>query len=420
MDDSLRQYAELFREHGSQIENGCPEAMNERRGAAFRALEKIRLPESDSENYEFTDLASILRPDYGVPLVPADTPRPAGPGRDYPAGVFAGSIREFASQHPEILTKYYGSLASVNNPVVALNTLLAQDGFVLYIPCGVRVERAIQIVNRMDSDRAVISPRRLLVILEEGAEAKLLNCDHTDTPDSESLALCVTEIYLAKGASFDYYELEESAEKSKRLSALHLRQEEGSRAVIDSMTLFNGFTRNEFYCDLAGEQASLRLLGMGICDRNRKLSVYSHINHGVPHCHSDELFRMSADDMARCSFTGRIHVAQGAMGTEAYQASRNLVSGNEAVIKARPELEIYNDDVKCSHGCAIGQLDELQMFYMRTRGLPEATARLLLRQAFMADIVDAIAIPSLRDRLHILVERRFAGLDASCNCDVRN
>ncbi len=318
-----------------------------------------------------------------------------------------------------MLREYYGKLASLDNPIVALNTLLVQDGFILYVPAGVKVEKPIQIVNRMASGQPVLSPRRLIVIMGEDAEARLLSCDHTERMDSESLSLGVTELFIGRNARFDYYDLEESAEKSKRLSAIYMRQEEHSHTTLDCMTLFNGFTRNEFYCDMAGEHSGLGLYGMGICDRSRRLSVYSHINHGVARCHSNELFKIAADEQARCAFTGRIHVAKGAVETEAYQASRNLISGNEAVVKARPELEIYNDDVKCSHGCAVGQLDEQQMFYMRTRGIPESKARLLLRQAFMADIIDVISIPSLRDRLHILVERRFAGQNASCSCDVK-
>ena len=184
--------------------------------------------------------------------------------------------------------------------------------------------------------------------------------------------------------------------------------------VIDGITLYNGTTRNEYYCRFEGENASLRLLGMGIEDECRKVSTYSRIDHAVPRCHSDELFKFSIDEEARGAFTGRIYVAEGAVKTEAYQSNRNLVGSDTARMESKPELEIYNDDVKCSHGSAIGQLDPLQMFYMRTRGIDEPTALLLLKQAFMADIIDGVRVEALRDRLHLLVERRFAGAASAC------
>ncbi len=195
---------------------------------------------------------------------------------------------------------------------------------------------------------------------------------------------------------------------------MYVSQKASSQVNIDGITLFNGTTRNEYYCRFEGEDARLRLYGMGIEDRQRVLSTYTKIDHAVPRCMSDELFKFTVDDQAIGAFTGRIHVATGAVKTEAYQANRNLVGEGGAKMYSKPQLEIYNDDVKCSHGCAIGQLDPLQVFYMRTRGLTEANARLLLRQAFMADVIAAIDVPSLRDRLHILTERRFAGLGSAC------
>ena len=298
--------------------------------------------------------------------------------------------------------------------MVALDTLLAQDGFYLRIKKGVKTDKPLQLVNILQNGMPLMAIRRMLIIIEEGAEAKLLVCDHTQNPEIDFLTLETVEIFVAENASFDFYNLEESTIGTHRISSLYLRQEADSRVVIDGITLYNGVTRNEYFCRFEGENASLRLLGMGIEDENRSLSTYSRIDHAVAHCHSDELFKYSVDDNARGAFTGRIYVAEGAVKTEAYQSNRNLVGSETARMESRPELEIYNDDVKCSHGSATGQLDPLQMFYMRTRGLDEATARLLLKQAFMADIIDGVRVEALRDRLHLLVERRFAGASSAC------
>lgn len=438
---ALTQYLDLYRQHRDIIDSHSAEAINRHREDAFRILESASLPKPGSDNYENTDLEALLAPDYGLNIAkldidvnPAatfhcDVPRIssnpflmvndtfAASPKSYealPEGIEVGSLRDFASQDQETFRKYYGKAADLKNPMVALDTLLAQDGFYLRIKKGVKTDKPLQLVNILQNGMPLMAIRRMLIIIEEGAEAKLLVCDHTQNPEIDFLTLETVEIFVAKNASFDFYNLEESTIGTHRISSLYLRQEADSKVVIDGITLYNGVTRNEYFCRFEGENASLRLLGMGIEDENRSLSTYSRIDHAVAHCHSDELFKYSVDDNARGAFTGRIYVAEGAVKTEAYQSNRNLVGSETARMESRPELEIYNDDVKCSHGSATGQLDPLQMFYMRTRGLDEATARLLLKQAFMADIIDGVRVEALRDRLHLLVERRFAGASSAC------
>ncbi len=209
-------------------------------------------------------------------------------------------------------------------------------------------------------------------------------------------------MWVGRDAVLDYYDLEESTEKTSRLSSLYLRQEEGSHVLIDGITLYNGDTRNEYYCRLEGSHADLKLLGMGIEDYSRHLDSYSRIDHIAGDCHTDELFKYVVDDEAVGAFAGLIYVKPGADKTEAYQSNRNIVGSDRARMFSKPQLEIYDDDVKCSHGTAIGQLDEMQVFYMQTRGIPEETAKLLLKQAFMADVIDGVRLPWLKERLQSL------------------
>ena len=255
--------------------------------------------------------------------------------------------------------------------------------------------------------------------MEEDSEAKVLFCDHTQTSDVDFCSLQVVEIYAGARSRLDFYDLEESTRRTSRLSSLWLRQEADSEVLLDSMTLFNGTTRNEFFTRFAGRHARLRMLGMGIEDDSRRLDTYSRISHDVPVCTTDELFKYTVDDEAMGAFSGLIYVAEGASKTEAFQSNRNLVGSESATMHSKPQLEIYNDDVKCSHGTAIGQLDEKQLFYMMTRGISEAQARFMLKQAFMSDVIDGISLPPLRDRLKLMVERRFAGEKAACaSCPV--
>lgn len=438
---ALKQYLDLFDKHHDLIDGNGAAPLNALRPAALQMLKDMKLPKEGADNYENCDLGEMFAPDYGLNIAKLDidvNPQAtfrcdvpmlstslfmlvndtfaatAGAFESIPEGLEVGSLRKFAADHPGQIAEYYGKLADLKNPIVALNTLLAQDGFYLRVKKGVKVEKPIQLVNILENGMPLMAVRRLLIIVEDDAEATLLVCDHTQNPDLKFLSLETVEIHVGNNASFDYYNLEESTEKTSRVSALYLCQDAGSHVSIDGLTLFNGTTRNEYYTSFNGEDAELHLYGMGIEDAHRKVSTYSRIDHSSPRCASNELFKFTLDDEAKGAFTGRIYVAPGAVKTEAYQSNRNLVGSNEAQMTSRPELEIYNDDVKCSHGTAIGQLDEMQMFYMRTRGLDEATARLLLKQAFMADIIDRIRVEALRDRLRLMTERRFAGESSAC------
>lgn len=440
---ALKQYIDLYHQVKERIDAHSAPALNALRPQAADILASVTLPKQGADNYENCDLKEMLGPDYGINIddvninvKPENTFRCDMPMTgnspilslndrtlipdnfpEMPEGVLVGSLRSIAREHPGLVEKYYGRLADLGNPVVALDTMLARDGFMLYVPKNVTLENPLQLINILGATQPLMAVRRVLIVLEDNAKAKLLVCDHTQREEVNFLSLQTVELYVGKNAELHYYDLEESSQRTSRISSLYLRQEADSRVVIDGMTLFNGVTRNEYYCDFAGENADLKLYGMAIEDRQRKVSTYSRINHDVPNCISNELFKMSADGESRCAFTGRIIVRPGSVKTEAYQACRNLLAADTARIEARPELEIYNDDVKCSHGCAIGQLDETQVFYMRSRGIPEPQARLLLRQAFMADVIDLVDIPGLRDRLHLLVEKRFAGAEAACsNC----
>lgn len=439
--DSLRQYIELYKQHTALIDRNSAAPLNALRSRACAILESKPLPPYGSENYETTDLNRLLEPDFGlniaklnldvnpaasfrcdVPrlaanlfIVANDTPiETSSSYTDMPEGVEIGSLREFARRKPEEIADFYGTIADLENPIVALNTLLAQDGIYMRVRKGVRLERPIQIVNILNNMMPLMAVRRMLIIMEEESAASMLICDHTQIPDIDLASLETIEIVAGKNASLNFYTLEESSETTSRLSALYLRQWEGSKVTIDSVTLLNGYTRNEYYCRFVEKNASLRLLGMGIEDMKRNLSTYSRVEHNAPDCHTEELFKYVVDDEASGAFTGMIYVAPGAEKTEAYQSNRNLVGSDKASMFSKPQLEIYNDDVKCSHGAATGQLDETQIFYMRSRGLSLQKARLLLKQAFMADIIDAVELPVLRERLHTLVERRFAGEHTSC------
>ncbi|MDE6143905.1 MAG: Fe-S cluster assembly protein SufD, partial [Muribaculaceae bacterium] len=262
---ALRQYIELYGGHASMVDANSAGVLNARRSEALKALENMALPSAGSENYEVTDLEKLLSPDYGINIArvnidvnPAATFHCGVPNlstslflqvndiyaesenarEGLPEGVYVGSLREFASLYPETASSYYGELADIGNPIVALNTLFAQDGIAVWVRKGVRVEKPLQIVNILQNGMPLMAVRRVLVILEEGAEVKILSCDHTQNPDQDFLSLQVFELWAGKDSVLDYYDLEESTERTSRLSALYLSQGEGSNVMVDGITLY--------------------------------------------------------------------------------------------------------------------------------------------------------------------------------------
>ena len=461
-----KQYIELYNAQRSLIDANSAPALNAYRAEAADVLAKAGLQRP--KDFTQVDPEEALSYDYALNLARHEVPTDKSDlftcavpelstdvhflvneqyvgGKSRADGIFAGSLCQFAIEHPELIEQYYNKLAMNQEPQydiraehtsvtahrplgeAALNTLLAQDGFVLYVPAGVQVEKPLQLISLMRSVDDLMACQRLLVILEEGAKVSLLTCDHASllpkdgqsaSADSveypKQLCLQVTEVFVGKHATLDLYALEEHNDQVTRLGAIYVEQQEGSNAAIGQYALTAGQTRNRIYVDLKGEHAETNLYGMVIADHEQKVDNITYIRHRVPNCSSNELFKYVLDDAARGSFIGRILVQQGADKTDAHQTNRNLSLTKDTRMSARPELEIYADDVKCSHGTTVGQLDQNALFYMRTRGIPEAEARMLLMFAFMGDVIDGIRIEPLKDRLKHLVEKRFRGELTQC------
>ena len=440
--DSLAQYIDLYKQHSALVNQGSCDVMNRLRPEALNILENTVLPKKGSENYETIDLQEVLSPDFGINLarvdidVNAQAPfkcgvpnmtsamfffrndlyaETANSRENLPEGLYINSLKHFCDEYPLLGEKYYGKISDIRNPLVALNSLLAQDGIVIWVKENVKVEKPIQIVGILENGMPLMAIRRILIIAEKNAEIKLLICDHTQTDNVKLLNLVTTEIVAEENASVEICEMEESSEKTSRLASAYFRQGKDSKVSATGITLYNGVTRNEYYGNFTGENAFLQLSGMAIEDCCRQIDIYSLVEHTFPSCQTDELFKYVIDDDAVGAFSGLIKVQKGASKTEAYQNNRNIIGNDSARVYSKPTLEIYDDDVKCSHGTAIGQLDEKQIFYMLTRGLSEEQARFLLKQAFMADVIDRISMHDFRMRLHSLVEKRFAGGGRNCS-----
>lgn len=442
MSETELQYIDVFITSNDLLKAPASNLLNAHREDAFMHFSDIGFPAFGSENYKYTNVAQAFALNWGLNInrldfrvnpyevFSCDVPNLSTslyfmvndkfynkelPKAKLPEGVFVGGLNEFATLYPEIAAKYYAKSASCQqDDLVAFNTMMVQDGFVLYVPDDVVIERPVQLVNILRSDVDLLMNRRLLIIIGKRAQAKLLVCDHTMDDNVKFLATQVVEIFAEESSYVDFYELEETSALTTRFASVHVEQAASSNVLINGITLNNGLTRNNYYVNLNGQHAETSLCGMAISDKEQQLDTYSHIHHAAPGCHSNELFKYVLNDRAVGVFSGRILVAKDAQKTVAYQTNRNLCATSEARMYSKPQLEIYADDVKCSHGMTTGQLDENALFYMRSRGISETEARMLLMVAFTADVISSVRLDALRDRLHQLVEKRFRGELAKC------
>lgn len=439
---AIKQYIELYEANKAAIDNGSAGVLNAMRPAAFDALAGRELPDEHVEDFEKTSVDAMFAPDYGmnfnrlalscdiaaafkcgVPnvstllgvvvndrFVPASTL-----GANMPAGVRVMSLAEAARLYPAEVERYYGRVASLDSPGTALNTLLAQDGVYIHVDRGVHVSRPVQIVTLDAAPVPMLTARRMLVVAEDDAQVSVLLCDHSMNPAVKKLTSQVVEVVAGRNSRIDLCDIEETDALNSRYSQMYVSQQAGSNLSVGGMTLSCGQTRNEYDIRITGPGCECHLNGMAIGTDRQHVDNCSNVMHEAGGSKSRQLFKYVLDGQSTGAFEGSIEVAHGAALTEAYQSDRNILASKESRMHSKPRLLIYNDDVKCSHGATTGQLDERALFYMQSRGIPREEARMLLMQAFMAEVVDTVRVDSVRDRLRHLVERRLAGQPASCS-----
>jgi len=431
MMNSEQQYIDLYGQCREMICQHSSEVMNARRDEAFERFKANGFPTRKVERYKYTDMQQLFAPDYGlnlnrleIPVNPYDAFRcdvpnlstslyfvvndafysKVLPKSQLPEGVIVGSLRE----HADKVAHLYGRLADTADAVTALNTMLAQDGLLVYVPDNTVIDRTIQVINILRSDVDLMVNRRVLIVMGRHAEAKFLFCDHA-ADDRRFLATQVIEAFVGDEASLDLYCLEETHAKNTRVSNVYIDQQRGSRVNHNVITLHNGTTRNMLNLNLNGEGAECYCSGCVIADKQQHVDNNTLITHHAAHCQSDELYKYVLDEQAVGAFAGKVYVAPGAQKTSSQMTNQNLCATRETRMFTQPMLEIYADDVKCAHGSTVGQLNDAALFYMQQRGIPQHEARLLLQFAFINEVVDKMKLQPLRDRLHYLVEKRFRG-----------
>lgn len=326
-----------------------------------------------------------------------------------PDGVIFGSLHEALRSYPQLFDKYVQSLQSATyNTLTALNIASLPDGLFLYVPDNIHCHMPFQLVNLIDHHSNLFVQTTNIIILGKNSHLTLLHCDDS-LQDHSTVMNSVSEFFICEQASLHIYKLQNKNLQTALLNTNIFHLSGNSQLHLLNVTFNAGIIRNEMIVNLNEPGAHANVMGLYLIDKTQQIDNVIFINHNAPECESNQTFKGILDDSARAMFTGKIFVKRHASKTNAYQSSRHLLLTNEASAFSRPFLEIYNDDVRCTHGSTTGHLDPEALFYLRQRGICEKNARLLLMYAFADEIIRHIQLPDLKHRTENMVHRRLRG-----------
>jgi Fe-S cluster assembly protein SufD len=439
------QLTALFEQNRKLLNQDSSPLLNRMREVSFKRFIQAGIPDFKNEDYKYTNLKPAFQKSYRQELV-----RESGminlnevfkcnvpeldahlvflvngwfysgnqPGSELPEGVVLGSLDQIANERPELLERFLNRQAGLSNdPMVALNSAFAKDGFFLLIPKGVVFEKPVQIINLLSSGDNLMVTQRNLIIAESGSQAKVLVCDHTLTTTS-FLFNSVTEVFIGDDALVDVYTIQNHHNQSTTINSAFFKLQRNSNLVTGTVSLHGGLIRNNLKVTFSGEHAEANVNGISYTDKKQHVDNYTLIEHASPNCLSNQIYKNILDDESTGAFSGRIHVARDAQQTNAFQRNNNVLLSDKARMQTKPQLIIDADDVKCSHGATVGQINEDALFFLRARGIGERDARMMLMNAFAHEVVQKITIEALRDRIDELIEKRLKGEISRCHdCD---
>lgn len=436
------EFLNLYRDNVNEITRNSAPLLNSHRDAAVASFDSLGLPARGSEDYRYADIGELFRtrldkrfgdqkinfdireifhcdvPDLDTSLLLLVNGRYYNGTRKLNKmadGIITGSLAQASREFPEIVEKHYGRYADISKDgLVAMNTAFAQDGVFIYVPAGAKMEKPVQIVNIMIGETGLMAQHRNLFIIEEGAQANIVICDHSLSAH-RFVTNSVNEVYAGVGSQVDITRIQNEHNGSSQITHSYSFQEERSNLASNIISLHGGFIRNNVFVRLNGGHCENHSMGLTLADKGQHIDNYVFIDHASPNCFSNQLYKGVLDDFSSGSFNGRILVRRDAQKTNAYQSNNNVLLTDDARMYSRPQLEIYADDVKCSHGSTMGQIDENALFYMRSRGIDQREARLMLMYAFAHDVIGRIKVEKLRDRIDDLVNKRLRGELSRCN-----
>jgi Fe-S cluster assembly protein SufD len=426
----------LFEQNKETLNQGSSPILNRMREVSIKRFAQAGIPDLKNEDYKYTNLKPAFEKIYRQELV-----REAGsinlnevfkwnipqldahlvflvngwfyngnnPAAELPKGTILGSLEQIANEQPELLQNYLNRQAGFSNdPIVALNTAFAKDGFFLYVPKGVVVEKPIQLINLLSSDDNLMVTQRNLIVAEAGSQVKVLICDQT-LSSASFLFNPVTEVFAGDDALVDVYTIQNHHNQSTTINSSFYKLQRNSNLVTGTLSLHGGLIRNNLKVTFNGDHSEANVYGIAFTDKKQHVDNFTMIEHAMPNCLSNQIYKDILDDESTGAFAGRIHVARDAQQTNAFQRNNNVLLSDKARMQTKPQLIIDADDVKCSHGATVGQIDEEALFFLRARGIGEKDARTMLMNAFAHEVVQKITIESLRNSIDELIEKRLSG-----------
>jgi len=432
---TLQRMVDLFEANRQLVSSSDTACLAEIRDHAFAAFQKLGLPDTKQESWRHTDLRETLERGYDYHLSPLpeedfqkvfrcniphlDTTiigqlngwhvSQDVPMMELGNGIIMGSLLEAKKKYPALIERYYGKAANDSiDALTALNTTFARDGVFIYIPSGIKSPKPVQLINVISHPENIFLQSRNLIVLGDHASLSLVHCDDSYNHQA-SFSNIVTEVFVGENAFLDHYKLQNLNNDSALISAVWFHLGKSAHLNSHYLSLNGGLIRNNIRLLFNGPHGNAFLYGLYLMDRNQQVDNQVFVDHAFPECTSTEVFKGILDESARGVFNGHVLVRKNSIKTDARQTNKNILLTDTARINSKPFLEIYNDDVKCSHGSTTGQLDNEALFYLRQRGIGEESARMLLMFAFADEIVEKIAIPQLRQRIEDMVKKRLQG-----------
>lgn len=395
------------------------------RASAMESFQKLGVPGRKSEEYKYVNMELVLKGEISFSnfeKISASQITTAAFLKDailvvvengklnsehsklntLPKGVTIQSISDAASN------AHYAKYADVSlDPFAALNTALASGGVFVHVAKGAVVEAPIHILHINGAKEYAMINVRNLIVAEENAQAKIVESFTVAGASAKLFNNALTEIFVAANANVRHYKIQDEKEQGQLVNTTHVCQQKQSVFTTNNFTLSGTLVRNNLTIVLDGEHIESHLNGLYLTKGNQNVDNHTLVDHRKPNCNSNELYKGIIEERSTATFNGKIYVRKDAQKTNAFQSNKNILLSDDGTINTKPQLEIYADDVKCSHGTSTGKLDEDKIFYLRARGLSEASAKKLLMHAFASEVVDGIEIEALKEYVEEKIAERF-------------
>ena len=437
MDKKIKNFKEQFINNHSAFKKGLngestPE-MNQFRENALKSFGELPLPTTKDEEWRYTNILPLLHNDFSIADRETSVSKKLISKYQFeelkshqlvfingyysdeksklnklPDGVIIESLSQAINKHPDIVLKYFGKYADGDHQIfTALSTAFIVDGAFVYVPAGKIVEDPIHIIFiTSGSDKKFITQPRNLFIAGKNSQLTIIE-HYVSNDENIHFTNAVTEIFADENAAFEHIKLQEESRNAFHIALMDVAQERYSNFKSFSFSKGAAITRNNFNSKFNNESSECTMNGLFLINDAQLFDVHTLIDHARARCDSHEHYIGILDDKAKGVFNGKVIVRQDAQKTNAFQKNNNIILSDNALVNTKPQLEIYADDVKCSHGATIGQIDEEAKFYLKTRGISDKSATAMLLKAFASSVISPITVESVRNYINEILSKRF-------------